>query len=203
MSHGELRDRDVRNALKAKVLSEHITDPNTLVLDELGLQHGASRVDIAVINGFIHGYEIKSDADTLDRLPTQILIYGSVLDRATLVVSEKHVEKASRMLPEWWGIRLVKVGPRGGIEFPTARSHGKNLEFDPIAMAGLLWRPEVVEILRTLGVSESLLRQPRAVLYRILAETVQPNTLRKLVTQRLKAREGWRGRTPLSTGACS
>jgi hypothetical protein len=64
-----VRDRDVRQALHRKVLKEHHGDANTLVVDELGLRHGTCRVDIAVVNGFIHGYEIKSDADTLERLP--------------------------------------------------------------------------------------------------------------------------------------
>src|SRR5690242_17854466 len=67
----KLRDRDVRKALKSKLLREHIADPRTLVLDELGLRHGACRVDIAVVNGSMHGYEIKSDSDTLERLPSQ------------------------------------------------------------------------------------------------------------------------------------
>jgi hypothetical protein len=36
-----------------------------LVLDELGIDHGRQRADIAVINGRMTGYEIKSDRDTL------------------------------------------------------------------------------------------------------------------------------------------
>ncbi|WP_283807951.1 DUF2130 domain-containing protein [Bradyrhizobium macuxiense] len=59
------RDRDVRQALHRKVLKERHGDADTLVLDELGLRHGTCRVDIAVVNGYLHDYEIKSDADTL------------------------------------------------------------------------------------------------------------------------------------------
>jgi hypothetical protein len=55
-----VRDRDVREALHRKVLKEHHGDADTLVLDELGLRHGTCRVDIAVVNGYLHGYEIKS-----------------------------------------------------------------------------------------------------------------------------------------------
>ncbi len=64
-----MRDRDVRQALRRKVLRDHIGDSSTLVLDELGLRHGTCRVDIAVVNSLLHGYEIKSDADNLARLP--------------------------------------------------------------------------------------------------------------------------------------
>lgn len=94
-----MRDRDVRQALHRKVLKEHHGDADTLVLDELGLRHGTCRVDIAVVNGYLHGYEIKSDSDTLERLPAQIATYGLVLDRATLVVGERHLEKAKPLIP--------------------------------------------------------------------------------------------------------
>jgi hypothetical protein len=84
-----MRDRDVRKALHHTVLKEHHGDTNTLVLDELGLRHGAVRVDVAVVNGHLHGFEIKGDSGTLDRLPSQVAINNAVLDRAMLVVGER------------------------------------------------------------------------------------------------------------------
>ena len=42
--------------------------------------------DIAVINCSIHGYEIKSDLDTLMRLPQQLEFYAMTLQKLTLVV---------------------------------------------------------------------------------------------------------------------
>jgi len=196
-----VRDRDVRQALHSKVLKEHHADANTLVLDELGLRHGTCRVDIAVLNGYLHGYEIKSDSDTLDRLPTQVAIYGAVLDRATLVVGERHLEKAKPLIPDWWGIKVVTAGLRGGITFDTAQPFQMNPTIDPLALAELLWRPEVVEILRERGTPADLLRKPRAVLYKHLAATVELGELRDLIRQRLKARERWRGHRPPSSGA--
>lgn len=46
-----------------------------LVVEELGLFHGASRVDLAVVGRSLHGYEIKSDRDSLDRLEQQAADY--------------------------------------------------------------------------------------------------------------------------------
>lgn len=196
-----MRDRDVRKALHSKVLREHHGDTNTLVLDELGLRHGAVRVDVAVVNGYLHGFEIKSDSDTLERLPSQVAIYNAVLDRATLVVGEKHVEKARAHIPDWWGIKVVTAGPRGGIEFANVRTPKLNASIDAVALAELLWRPEAIEILRSLGAPDPLLRKPRAVLYKFLADNVELQELRSLIRQRLKARASWRGRRPPSTGA--
>ncbi len=198
-----MRDRDVRQALHTKVLKEHHGDTNTLVLDELGLRHGTCRVDVAVVNGYLHGFEIKSDFDTLERLPGQVAIYNAVLDRATLVVGEKHITKAQAKIPDWWGIKVVTAGPRGGIAFDSIRMPKLNIMIDAVALAELLWRPEAVDILRERGTPEPMLRKPRAVLYKYLAEVVELDELRGLIRQRLKARARWRGHRPPSPDAGS
>ncbi|MHB8069916.1 MAG: sce7726 family protein [Desulfobaccales bacterium] len=178
---------------------DHHGDSNTRVLDELGLRHGVCRVDIAVVNSYLHGYEIKSDADTLERLPNQISIYSSVLDRATLVVGKKHVEKAKAIIPEWWGIKVVTAGPRGAINFETHCPVNMNPKIDPVALAELLWRPEVVSILQELGAPAAILRKPRASLYQYLAEVLKLDELRRFIRQCLKVRERWRGHLPSSS----
>ena len=58
-----MRDRDVRQELYRQVRTIHALEPDTLFISELVLQRGAARIDLAVINGKLHGYEIKSDAD--------------------------------------------------------------------------------------------------------------------------------------------
>jgi hypothetical protein len=194
-----VRDRDVRQALHRKVLKEHHGDANTLVLDELGLRHGTCRVDVAVVNGYLHGYEIKSDSDTLSRLPGQIQIYGAVLDHATLVVGERYLRDAKDMVPGWWGIRVATAGPRGGITFKTEQPYQTNPSIDPLALAELLWRPEAVEVLRMRGCAPGVLRKPRKFLYSYLAETIELNELRDLVRRQLKARSNWRGHRPPSS----
>jgi hypothetical protein len=63
-----MRDGDIRAALHAHLIVEHQEEPDTRFLDELSLC-GLVRVDVAVINGTLAGYELKSDQDTLRRLP--------------------------------------------------------------------------------------------------------------------------------------
>ena len=194
-----MRDFDVRSALHRKVLREHHGDSDTLVIDELGLRHGVSRVDVAVVNGYLHGFEIKSDSDTLERLPSQICIYNSVLDRATLVVGEKHAEKAKVLLPDWWGVKVAFEGPRGGIEFSQEKKPLMNPSIDAVALAELLWKSEAISILRERGTPEAFLRKPRAFLYKHLAEVVELKELRDLIRHKLKSRVRWRGlQQPLS-----
>jgi hypothetical protein len=100
-----MNDRELRAAVKRTVLSRYAARPGTLVFEELGLSHGSGRIDLAVVNGTIHGFELKSDLDNLNRLPQQIQIYNSVLDKVTLIVGRRHVDAAVALVPEWWGVK--------------------------------------------------------------------------------------------------
>ncbi len=50
-----MRDRDVRESVWRWLEVAHAGDNDTLMLDELGILNGATRIDIAVINGQIEG----------------------------------------------------------------------------------------------------------------------------------------------------
>lgn len=188
----KMRDRDIRAAVLQKVICDHLTDPNTLVVEELGLQHGANRVDIAVVNGALHGYELKSEVDTLDRLPSQAEAYSKVFDRATLVTAENHLAQAISLVPAWWGIKVATRGTRGAVLFDTYRRVECNPSVSTFHVAQLLWRTEAVAILGALGVEEKALRKNRAGLYSLLTDLLSPSQLRSRVREALKARKDWR-----------
>ena len=187
-----MNDPEVRHALKRRVLSRYVRDPQSLVLDELGLRHGAARIDLVVVNGMIHGFEIKAERDTLYRLPSQASIYSSVLDRVTLVASCRHVEPALDLVPDWWGVIRIIAGPRGGIRFRSERRARDNPQPDALAIAKLLWREEAIAILEDLEAAVGLRRKPRRVIYRRLAETMDIRSLRCRVRERLRRRTNWR-----------
>lgn len=189
-----MRDRDVRGALHQRVLQEHHGDANTLVVDELGLRHGSCRIDIAVVNGLLHGYEIKSDSDTLARLRDQVLVYGQILDRATLVVGERHHASAMNLIPHWWGVKVATMNAAQEVDFETIRPEQDNTDIDAVALAELLWKAEVSSILSFTGASKTVLRQTRAAQYAYLAKEMELSHLRAIVRQFLKSREGWRDR---------
>jgi hypothetical protein len=160
----QLKDIDVREAIHRQLLRHARACPDTLVIDELGLAHGACRVDIAVINGHIRGVEIKAEADDLSRLPRQIAAYGNVVDFATLVVADCHLAQAFDLLPQWWGVVSSKRSGTGAVSFSRHRPERYNRSVDPMTIARLLWRPEVVDLLRARGYGEVALRAPRGVI---------------------------------------
>ena len=77
---------------------------------EVGIRHGAGRIDILVAGSDLHGYEIKSDRDSLRRLSRQIPLFSSVLERMTLVVGVSHEETVRRVIPPWWGLVVACGG---------------------------------------------------------------------------------------------
>lgn len=195
-----MNDAQIRSCFHSKMLCRYHADPDTLVLDELGLKHGRCRADIAVINGQLIGYEIKSDDDSLRRLAAQVDTYSAVFDRATLVVGGRHLRRTNDLVPPWWGITTALEGQRGAICFETVRRAAINPSTDEFAVAQLLWRNEAEEELAKRGVAGRILRQTRSVLYRELVDILGACELRSVVRERLKSRTGWRCPALLSPG---
>lgn len=187
-----MKDYHLRTALKRKLHARYFQDPDTLIVDELGLRHGAARIDVAVINGVIHGFELKSDCDNLKRLPSQIKIYNSVLDRITLVVGNRHIEEAGSLVPDWWGIKLAERGARGGIRFTDVRRPQRNPFQDILAVCKLLWREEALTLLEELDKAEGVRSKPRAMIYAKLAEAADPDLIRSWVRHQMRSRTNWR-----------
>jgi hypothetical protein len=83
-------DQDIRHALHSRLQKQYYVKDDHLVVDELSLEHGRNRVDIAVFDNCIHGYEIKSSKDNLLRLQNQLSQYSKSLQKVTFVVAENH-----------------------------------------------------------------------------------------------------------------
>ena len=198
--HAPLRDRDVRAVLLAELSQRH-ADDGSLILNELGLRQGETRVDVAVVNGEISGYEIKSAADTLARFPHQQALYSEVLDRAWLVTTSERIEQLKSTLPEWWG--LIATSERedvDGVQLDTVREATRNTDQNPLAIVQLLWRDEALGLLAAIGAEKGIMSKPRAVLWNRLTETYALDDLCAAVRTTLKARANWRFGPPRSLG---
>ncbi len=190
-THNLTNDFHIRIALKLELCTYYSGDSETLILDELALRHGATRIDVVVINDILHGFELKSDKDTLERLPDQIRIYNSVLDRITLVVSYRHAYEAFQLVPDWWGVKLAQM-EKDGVIISEARDPGDNPMLDAVEIAKLLWRDEALAFLNELGAADGVRSKPRAAIYKRLTEVTDLDLLRSRVRQQLKRRINWR-----------
>lgn len=186
-----MRDRDVRECVWRWLEVAHAGDPDTLMLDELGILNGATRIDIAVINGQMEGFELKSERDTLERLPAQRDLYNKVFDRISIVVAENHREAAEDIVPGWWGLAIAS-STQGGVQVTYERQPEANPRLDAATVASLLWRDEALAILERYGAARGVRSKPREVLYDRLAVALDLDTVRAEVRSTLKVRAGWR-----------
>ncbi|NNC17655.1 sce7726 family protein [Corallococcus exiguus] len=184
-----MRDADVRPPL-VRLIQE--TYPEALVLPELGLDYGLVRVDLAALSpARFHGYEVKADADTLRRLPTQALTYSAVLDRCTLVAGARHLERGQALVPSWWGLVLAHPGP-DGVPLEEVRPAADNPSPNAGATLHLLWRAELLALLEAAGAARGLRSASKAQLLSRLVETLPGDALRDRVRQVVCARGDWR-----------
>ena len=164
-----------------------------MIIEELGLCSGTVRVDIAVVNGVLKGYEIKSDQDTLVRLASQVATYNRIFDTMAVVVAERHLRAAERMIPSWWAIQLVRAGNASDpLEIASVRRESPNPDVDPGSLVQLLWRDEVLELLGQIEPAKALQSKPRRVLWETLASAVPLPELKAMVCARLRNRPRWR-----------
>lgn len=187
-----MRDYEIRLALDNALRVEHGDDADTLIRHELGLCAGRRRIDVALINGELTGYEIKSDEDTLVRLAGQAEAYGRVLDRAILVTTHRWLDKATGLLPVTWGVVTARCCD-GDVHLEVVRESAANGSVDPFALAQLLWRAEALDELRVRGLARGLSGKARHYVWEALASAVPVDELRGVVRHRLKVRQDWPG----------
>lgn len=182
-----LCDTSIRLALRLRLLLKHADEADTVVIEELGLCRGQVRVDVAVVNGLLHGYEIKSDRDCLRRLGVQVEVYGKVLDQATLVVGDRHMLEALAIVPAWWGVLYVHPTATG-LRFKTVRRARKNPRRDPRALVELLWLDDAIALLEERNAVRSVRGKPRRIVWDRVCDHFGIDEIAAAVRAKLKAR---------------
>ncbi len=152
-------------------------------IDELPT--GSTRADVVHITpAFMHGYEVKGDGDTLQRVANQLRCYGEVYDFVTFVVTEKHLPKLLPLLPPWVGILVASAH---GLRAHRAAGYNATVERAPIAK--LLLLAEVKQFLLARGLAgASTLRGAEISQFLRTTHTVPLSSLAQFVRERLMAR---------------
>lgn len=191
-------DKDIR--LKMKELYEGTPH---LWIDELAIPKKICLADVVIIDkenpGYMHGFEIKSEIDTLKRLELQIPYYSKVFSKCTLIVAEKHEEKAVEMIPDWWGI--IVVVPLGFDEFGEilddiclleVREAKQNpVRLEAKSLLQLLWRTELLSLIadKKIDVDKKGRKQ---LLRTAILKSMNEVELEEYVIRFLLARENWK-----------
>ena len=182
-----MRDSDVRRATKTWLSAEYAHDQGTRIVEEMSVWSGSVRIDIAIINGSLSGSELKSDRDTLERLPHQVDLYSRVFDFLYLIVGKRHAEKAEKLLPDWWGVKIA-VNGNTDVELLSHREAKLNPCPDPYLIAELLSKEEAVAVLEAFGIEKGWRSKRIRLIHERLANELPLDELKAQVRAILKQR---------------
>lgn len=140
---------EIKAMVLNRLLKEGRIDASSLVFNEMNLARKARRVDLGYMTGReIVAVEIKSEKDTLSRLPGQLEVYLKYFDRVILVVASKFVRDvlaAVSLDVEVWEVSDNTVS--------TVRRGRKAANLNKEAYLDLMTKREVSILARKLGVS--------------------------------------------------
>lgn len=151
-------DRDIRPTLLRTVREDH---PGATLFEEFPVCR-KGRADVVAVNAALWGYEIKSERDTLNRLPLQIERYECICDYSTVVAAERHLKSVERLIPSHWGVVCVS-GLADGCFLDEVRKPKRNPNRQIDQIIRLLWKTECVKVLRSRGIAISRNSSVRAI----------------------------------------
>lgn len=184
-----MNDAIIRNSL-IEFLKQNKKDPESIVVSEMGLDGGRAIMDVALINGKMCGYEIKSDIDSLYRLDSQIDVYEKYFQELNVVTTKKHLKNVRTKLPQWVGLILVIKDEQGVISLKVTRKPKLNTRVKKSELTKLMWKNEAQSFLRAQGV-KGFSTAPRKVLWEQIAETTTQDELVRQIKFFMTSRSGW------------
>ena len=181
-----MTDKEIRSHLFTGLLANYLSDPDSVVVNEMCLLGGKSIIDIAVINNHLFGIEIKSGRDTLGRLPGQIETYSKIFDEIAIITEKNHLAKVMDIVPSWWCVICISQN-----EIIEVRKGKQNPSINSFALARLLWREECKQVLDENNLLKGNKTKPCRKLWPLLSENIAIDVLAKSVRKCLKSRT-WR-----------
>jgi hypothetical protein len=181
-----IRDPDVRPRLR-EWIAQQPGGKQAVLCEEFGLCNGESRADMAVLTPRLTGFEIKSPGDRLDRLARQAGYYDQVFEHSWLVTTDHYLHQAAAHVSQWWGLLLLDLAG-GQPTLRVVRAAQPNPVQQPLALARLLWREEVLAELAALGQRTGTSRLPRHRRWQMLADALPTDRLSQRVQHAVAAR---------------
>jgi hypothetical protein len=184
MTHMPINEQTLRDHIRAE-LTKQARDVGARLFEELQIERGAARVDLAVVGSELEAFEIKSDLDNFARMHNQIHAYNRVFDKITLVTGALHSPAVANVVPSWWGIIHVERMEDGQLVSHVLRAPLAHDRQEPLSLAMMLWRDEAVDILQTLIGQAVSQRATRPQLHQQLVTALSLTALRSVVAAAL------------------
>ncbi|MDD9709143.1 sce7726 family protein [Seohaeicola sp. SP36] len=136
-----------KSAIAEKILLGRHSLRSASMLTEVRVE--GNKADVVVLNGTSTVYEIKSERDSLSRLPCQLEAYRRAFASVNVITSEAHAERVISIAPEDVGILVLNR--RGQIsEIQAAKDRPERVQ--PASLFDVLRIQEACRVLDSLGV---------------------------------------------------
>ena len=128
MNKETLPERQLEPQIKASILN-HLNkriplESYAAIINEFTIGNFSRRVDLAIIdNNDLLGFEVKSEADSLQRLEGQTQKYLKYFDKVIVVAAAKHIPKILNLVPN-----NVAVWEINNNSIITVRQRGKKIK---------------------------------------------------------------------------
>jgi hypothetical protein len=158
---------------------------DAVLINEMVIANWSRRADLAVANGRLYGFEIKSDLDSLKRLDGQLATYISRFDKVIVVASTRWIPSVLERVPrqvEVWEVKETVLGA----EIKVARRGHIQEVISPQLLCGYLHKTEIASFLRKEGFNANT-DMPRTHLVELTRAT-RVRRLRVHVLKSLKTR---------------
>lgn len=118
------------------------------IIEELRVHNGNAIADVVALYKEAHCFEIKGDGDKIERIVTQGRFYDFSFRKITLVTTTRHLAKAERIAPNYWGL-MVASEANNKVLVRHSRPAQINPNFHKNLALLTLWKAEMLELLES------------------------------------------------------
>lgn len=140
------------NRLKAAVIdrlyASAAVDNDAVLISEMVVENWTRRADVVLANGRLWGFEVKSENDSLARLPGQIEAFRRAFEKLTIVTVPKFENAVRELIPD--GVGLWVEGPDGSLK---ERARARIVDLSAEAAIRLMSASDLRALLQCNGVA--------------------------------------------------
>ncbi|WP_080428047.1 sce7726 family protein [Burkholderia ubonensis] len=177
-------ERDIKVALISKLYEKGLLEDAALI-NEMVVANWSRRADLAVANGHLQAFEIKSDFDSLKRLDGQLSTYISRFEKVTVVCASRFTEEVLRRAHPRVEV-LEVIESNEAISFRLVRRGKLHRLQDRQILLGFLLKTEIQNLLKqnSIGFEVDCARH----VLEDLATAISPSKIRTFLLTALKQR---------------
>ncbi|SFP29601.1 hypothetical protein SAMN03159489_00755 [Pseudomonas sp. NFPP07] len=139
----------LKAAVIDRLINSGVLDENSVLVSELTVDNWTHRTDIVLANGRLWGFELKSERDSLARLPAQIESFSRHFEKFVLVVAKKFEKRALELIENVNGVGLWIASDNGEI---TEKIRPRAQSISPDASISLITVTELRRLLTANGI---------------------------------------------------